>query len=460
MPFLSFAIDGRRAFVCLIEAALIAAMFWGAHRVLGYSMWSETSFDGVLHQSLIPAALIFASIVACGGYQPDVQSEPSEMAQRVALGAVCGGILVLAVSLVFFQHDRPAAPLVAGIALSVASLIALRLTFTRIRFDIFENRVAVLGAGERAARLVSALPEGARDRIVGYIANSADRTMAAPSGALIASKEGEGLAARLRRQHVRELIVALDDRRSGSFPTKELIDCRMRGIAVTDVNSYIERETGKVDLDDLYPSWLIFSPGFRTGVARDVIKRASDIFFSLLLLVLFMPVLIVTALLVKLESPGPVFYLQTRVGKDGKPFKLYKFRSMRSDAEKDGAVWARKNDDRVTRVGRIIRKIRIDEIPQAINVLRGEMSFVGPRPERPEFVEMLSKEIDLYEERHRVKPGITGWAQVRYPYGASVEDAREKLKYDLFYMKNYSAVFDISIILQTVRVMLFALGGR
>ncbi len=460
MPFLSFAIDGRRAFVCLIEAALIAAMFWGSHRVLGYSMWSETSFDGVFHQAIIPTALIFAAIVACGGYQPDVQSQSSEMAQRVALGAVSGGLLVLIISLVFFQHDRPAAPLVVGIALSIASLIALRLTFTRIRFDVFENRVAVLGAGERAARLTSALPGGARDRIVGYIANSADRTMAAPSGALIAGKEGEGLAERLRRQHVRELIVALDDRRSGAFPTKELIDCRMRGIVVSDVNSYIERETGKVDLDDLYPSWLIFSPGFKTGVARDVIKRASDIFFSVLLLVLFMPVLIVTALLVKLESPGPVFYLQTRVGKDGKPFKLFKFRSMRSDAEKDGAVWARKNDDRVTRVGRVIRKIRIDEIPQAINVLRGEMSFVGPRPERPEFVEMLSKEIDLYEERHRVKPGITGWAQVRYPYGASVEDAREKLKYDLFYMKNYSAVFDISIILQTVRVMLFALGGR
>ena len=197
MPFLSFAIDGRRAFVCLIEAALIAAMFWGSHRVLGYSMWSETSFDGVFHQAIIPTALIFAAIVACGGYQPDVQSQSSEMAQRVALGAVSGGLLVLIISLVFFQHDRPAAPLVVGIALSIASLIALRLTFTRIRFDVFENRVAVLGAGERAARLTSALPGGARDRIVGYIANSADRTMAAP--AAVAAATAAAAATRTRR---------------------------------------------------------------------------------------------------------------------------------------------------------------------------------------------------------------------------------------------------------------------
>ncbi|MEL6364792.1 MAG: TIGR03013 family XrtA/PEP-CTERM system glycosyltransferase [Pseudomonadota bacterium] len=461
MPFLSFAIEGRRAAFFALEVALIAFVFWIAHQALGYDLWTETSFDGFLRQAILPTALVVAAIIAFGGYQPDTQDQPGEMVQRVSLGVLCGGVAVLAISIIFFGDNRPATPLIAGLAGSTAGLVGLRLGLSRVHIDTFQTNILVLGAGTRSAKLLSTLSDAAKSRIVGLAPCKSDREEGAAAGFNILRAEGdESFADMVRRRKVSEIIVALDDRRGGSFPMRELIDCRMRGVGVTDANTFIERETGKVDLDNLYPSWLVFSPGFKAGRVRDALKRVIDLFFSIALLAFFFPLLVGTAILIKLESPGPVFYLQTRVGQNGIPFRLVKFRSMRSDAEKDGAVWARKNDARVTRVGKVIRKIRIDEIPQAINVLRGEMSFVGPRPERPEFVQMLADEIDYYDERHRVKPGITGWAQVNYPYGASVEDAREKLKYDLFYMKNYSGVFDLSIILQTIRVMLFALGGR
>jgi len=260
--------------------------------------------------------------------------------------------------------------------------------------------------------------------------------------------------------NVDQVVVALDDQRH-QMPMEELLKCRMRGIKVHDASDFIERETGKVDLEGLRASWLVFEEGFHLGRVGGICKRGLDIGVSASLLILFAPVLLLTALLIKLDSPGPIFYRQTRVGLNGVPYGILKFRSMVQDAEKDGqALWASSGDERVTRVGAIIRKSRIDEIPQAINVLKGDMSFVGPRPERPVFVDQLSAEIPFYAERHRVKPGITGWAQINYPYGASVEDAREKLKYDLYYVKHQSLLFDLVIILQTVRIVLFAEGAR
>jgi sugar transferase (PEP-CTERM system associated) len=267
---------------------------------------------------------------------------------------------------------------------------------------------------------------------------------------------------------VQEIIVAMDERRrnresGGGLPLDELLSCRMSGIEVCDVQAFIEREAGKLDIELLQPSWMVFSDGFVHGTLRTGTKRAFDVLASVGLLLVTWPVMLITALAILAESSfkGPVLYRQQRVGLDGRYFEVTKFRSMHIDAERDGkAVWAAENDPRVTRVGAIIRRIRIDELPQIFNVLRGDMSFVGPRPERPEFVQDLEGRIPYYSHRHRIKPGITGWAQLCYPYGASLADSQEKLQYDLYYLKNHSLLLDLIILIQTVDVVLVGEGAR
>ena len=257
-----------------------------------------------------------------------------------------------------------------------------------------------------------------------------------------------------------EVVLALQERRN-SLPLKDLLRVKTKGVDVADFSSFLEREMGRVDLDTLNPSWLIFSDGFSAGRRlSSIAKRAFDIVASLLLLVVGLPLIGLFALLVKLESDGPAFFRQKRVGLYGQEFTLIKLRSMRSDAEAGGSKWAEKDDPRITRVGRFIRMVRIDELPQVWSVLKGEMSFVGPRPEVPAFVTMLDKELPYYAERHVVKPGITGWAQINYPYGASTEDARHKLEYDLYYAKNYTPFLDLLILIQTARVILWPEGAR
>ncbi|MFO1187518.1 MAG: TIGR03013 family XrtA/PEP-CTERM system glycosyltransferase [Alphaproteobacteria bacterium] len=256
-----------------------------------------------------------------------------------------------------------------------------------------------------------------------------------------------------------EIVIAVDERRG--LPMWQLLECKLQGVAVTDYLVFWERETGKIDLDAVGPGWLAMSDGFKLDWSRRALKRALDIGVSLAFLLLALPVGLLVALLIRLEGRGPIFYKQERVGRDGKVFWIWKFRSMRVDAENDGVPrWASQGDDRVTRVGRIIRNLRLDEFPQVFNVLKGDMSFIGPRPERPFFVEQLRKQVSLYELRHRVRPGITGWAQVNHPYGASHEDAKRKLAYDLYYVKNQDAILDVVILLQTVRVLLFSHGSR
>ena len=259
--------------------------------------------------------------------------------------------------------------------------------------------------------------------------------------------------------NIDRIIVALDERR-GKFPIDELLLCRLKGIKVDDGVGFTEYLAGKLSIDSLYPSFLIFSNGFKNIALYKRIKRWFDILISMACLVICFPVSLMIAIAIKLNSKGSVFYQQERVGEDGKIFCLLKFRSMRIDAEENGPLWAEINDQRVTQVGRVMRKLRLDEIPQMINVLKGEMSFVGPRPERPFFIEQLEKEIPFYSIRHVVKPGITGWAQICYPYGASKEDALEKLKYDLYYIKNLSPLLDLNIIFETVKVVLFGKGSR
>jgi len=262
-----------------------------------------------------------------------------------------------------------------------------------------------------------------------------------------------------RKEQVDRIIVAIDERR-GKFPVEQLLLCRLKGIRVDDGMTFTEELAGKLSVENLRPSSLIFSDGFKRSSILKRIKRGFDVVLSTVGIVVTMPVILMISAAIKLDSPGPVLYKQERVGKDGKLFGLLKFRSMHQDAEENGPVWADVGDDRATRVGKVIRKMRLDEIPQMINVLKGEMSFVGPRPERPYFVEQLRKELPYYYQRHTLKPGITGWAQIKYPYGASKEDALEKLKYDFYYIKHISLIFDLTIIMETIKTVLLGRGAR
>ncbi|MEO9161509.1 MAG: TIGR03013 family XrtA/PEP-CTERM system glycosyltransferase, partial [Casimicrobiaceae bacterium] len=258
-----------------------------------------------------------------------------------------------------------------------------------------------------------------------------------------------------------EVIVAVRQQRGGVLPLRALLDCRLNGVQVTDLARYFERVHGQVPIESLKISWLIYGHGFRQSVLRGIVKRCFDLMVSAVLIIVAAPLVLLAALLIAAEGGGPVIYRQQRVGHHGRTFTVFKLRSMSQDAEQDGKpAWAQSNDPRVTRVGRLIRRSRIDELPQLLNVLKGEMSFVGPRPERPEFVAMLTEQIPFYAVRHSVKPGLTGWAQVRYSYGATVEQSFRKLEYDLYYVKNHTLVLDLVILLETVRVVLLGEGAR
>ncbi len=315
------------------------------------------------------------------------------------------------------------------------------------------GRVLLVGNGQLAQQMAGLIEEGS-DRFelagrVEYPAAGADDPVTT-----------FGILETAKRLDAGKVLISLTERR-GVFPLQAMLDCKLSGIEVLDAPDMYERITGKLLIENITPSWFIFCHGFRVTPTLRAVKRAMDIVLSLVGLFLFAPFGLLVALAIKLDSPGPVFFRQVRVGQGDRHFELVKFRSMRQDAEKNtGAVWAQKNDARVTRLGRFLRKCRIDEIPQLLNVLKGEMSLVGPRPERPEFVEKLKERIPYYSERHYVKPGVSGWAQVCYPYGASVEDAVEKLRYDMYYIKNISVLLDIRVILKTVAVMLYCKGSR
>jgi sugar transferase (PEP-CTERM system associated) len=321
-------------------------------------------------------------------------------------------------------------------------------------------RVLIFGAGQ-TAQMVGATLRTADPlaTIVGYFPGPNEKQTAVPEAQRLSTQQS--LTQTARRLGVDEIVVALTERRSGSMPLRELLDCKLSGVQVFDITTYFERMLGQIRIDFVNAGWLIFGDGFNQGFYRTAIKRLFDILGSLVLIILSAPVMVVTAIAIKLESPGPVFYRQERVGYNSKTFKVTKFRSMRTDAEKDGKPrWATPNDDRVTRVGNIIRLVRIDELPQLFNVLSGDMSLVGPRPERPFFVEQLTNEIPYYAVRHSLKPGVTGWAQVRYQYGSTVEDSQEKLQYDLYYVKNHSLFLDCVILFETVGVVLTGKGAR
>jgi sugar transferase (PEP-CTERM system associated) len=421
--------------------------------------------DVVLDPARLPHLLTFAvtmqlAMVGVGAYGADSLRAMRLAAARLVV-AISLGVLLL--SLVFFLLPAVTfwrSNLLYAMLLAFLALFAARLGFDRLLgAEGFRRRILILGAGPRAARIGAlAEAEGAAFTVAGYLAmNDGPVAVAgAPNRAEIDSLSDHVVAL-----GVSEVVLALEERRN-ALPLADLLRIKTTGVHVNDISSFLERETGRVDLDSLNPSWLIFSDGFSAGRRISAAgKRLFDIVVSAAILILFGPLILATALIVKLESRGPAFFRQKRVGLYGQPFELVKLRSMREDAEVGGkAVWAQKDDPRVTRVGAIIRKLRIDELPQAWTVLTGRMSFVGPRPERPQFVDDLEARLPFYAERHVVKPGITGWAQINFPYGASVEDARQKLEYDLYYAKNYTPFLDVLILLQTVRVVLWPEGAR
>ncbi len=322
------------------------------------------------------------------------------------------------------------------------------------------ERILIVGSGDEAIEIAREVLErrDAGYRIVGFVDNRPELVGQSILNPRVLGTNAE-MSEVVRREGVNRIIVAMGERR-GQFPVRQLLDLSLSGnVAIEECASFYERLTGRVHLDMLRPSWLIFSGRGRQGRVSAALRVAVHRAVALTGALLSLPVALLTALLIKLESPGPALYRQERVGKNGRPFTIMKFRSMRTDAEKDGPVWASKEGDaRTTRVGRVIRKIRVDEIPQFWNILKGEMNFVGPRPERPHFVRQLAEEIPFYEQRHLIPPGLTGWAQIKYPYGASIEDARQKLQYDLYYIKNQSLVLDAVILFETVKTILFGRG--
>ena len=326
---------------------------------------------------------------------------------------------------------------------------------------IWRRRVLVIGTGHEAAAVEYSLRHFRRAAldVVGFYPSPNNEDIVVNNQHVLT--DSRNLIETVRAHDVNEIIVAVRERRGGALSLKQLLDCKLSGISVMDLASFYERVRGQVRLDALKASWLIYGEGFRQGFTRSLVKRVFDIVGSLVLLAVGIPIMIVAAIAIVVESGFPIFYSQERVGRGGRVFRVVKFRSMRTDAEKDGKPrWATKQDDRITRVGRIIRKTRIDELPQLFNVLRGEMSLVGPRPERPYFVDQLARDIPFFAVRHSVKPGLTGWAQVRFQYGSSIDDAVQKLQYDLYYVKNHTLFLDALILAETVRVVLTGEGAH
>ncbi len=422
--------------------------------------------EGIAHSEAALLALLFAVTIIClngafGLYNRSQKLSAGAYFLRVVLAPAVGIPLALLVAQLVPGVDVLRDKWIVAVVLSLLGLLLVRHAIVLpLVATLLPHRVLVLGTGPEArlveASLTSTNPLGMR--LVGFYAlEKMQESVVAPSRVVARGS----LEETVRQLGIDEVIVAVRQQRGGVLPLRALLDCRLNGVQVTDLARYFERVHGQVPIESLKISWLIYGHGFRQNVLRGIVKRCFDLMVSAVLIVVAAPLVLLAALLIAAEGGGPVIYRQERVGHHGRTFTVFKLRSMSQDAEQDGKpAWAQSNDPRVTRVGRLIRRSRIDELPQLLNVLKGEMSFVGPRPERPEFVAMLTEQIPFYAVRHSVKPGLTGWAQVRYSYGATVEQSFRKLEYDLYYVKNHTLVLDLVILLETVRVVLLGEGAR
>jgi len=454
IPFILLGIGEFVVMSLSISAAAFIIFNHNSHQLSIY-------FDSSLISAVIYASTMTLSMVAIGLYQARLREGILGFLLRLSAALFLGTVFL---SLIFYLF--PSLFLGRGVLLlaEVISFIGIALIRNVIYFSgsqIFKKRILVLGAGERASSITELRRKSDQVgfNIIGYVHVRGETDIVDEKKVIFLNSSILDFCI---DNNIDEIVIAINDRRK-TLPMSELLDCKMSGVDIVDILQFFERETSKIKLDHLHPSYLLYSDGFQQGIARQNIKRFFDVVVSGIFLLLTWPIMGLTSLLIMLESGfgQPILYRQVRVGEDGRPFQVLKFRSMQTDAEKDGkAQWAVKNDSRITKVGGFIRKVRIDELPQIFNVFKGDMSFVGPRPERPEFVGELSDKIPYFNERHRIKPGITGWAQLSYPYGASEKDSLEKLQYDLYYVKNHSLFLDFLILLQTVEVILFSRGAR
>ncbi|MBL8484263.1 MAG: TIGR03013 family PEP-CTERM/XrtA system glycosyltransferase [Rhodocyclaceae bacterium] len=440
----------------LLFAVVITAILLQAPNV-GHSL-AAVALPAVLF-----SALMATLMSALGLYQKNLQQSFAAVVGRVVFAFLVGFPVAYFIFQLLPEVGSYESVLGVTTCFALGSVLVLRAaTYARSTDgSIFASRVLVVGTGTDAAAVRDAI-ENSRSGshcIAAFFPVESDGDVSVPQDMVIRSRAS--IMDLVRRFEIDEIVVAVRERRGGVLPMQQLLECKLAGVRVTDLSTFFERMYGQVRVESLRASWLIYGEGFRQGWARSFVKRSFDVVVSLALLLITMPIIALTALLIVIESGFPLIYRQERVGKGGRTFEVLKFRSMRTDAEADGKPrWAGSNDSRVTRIGKFIRRTRIDELPQIVNVLKGDMSFVGPRPERPFFVDQLSGQIPYYMTRHSVKPGITGWAQVRYAYGASVDDAFQKLQYDLYYVKNHSLFLDILILFQTVRVVISGDGVR
>lgn len=406
------------------------------------------------------ALVMLFSMSIFGMYKHNFREDWRNIFQRLMPSFAIGFILLTSIFYLIPALDFGRGVLGVVILVAAAAIYLLRVVFYKTNeFKLMKSRILILGCGTLAKECNDLAMNHIGHHnynVVGFV-QTKNEICQVPIEKVL--PESESLKSLVEKYHANEIIVCVNNRRDGTFPIQELLECKLNGVKVTDASSFFEREASQIRVDSLQPSWLVFGNGFDQGFLRAFVKRFFDLFASSVILVVTLPLMILTAILIYLEDKGPIMYLQERVGKDGRTFMVLKFRSMRNDAEQGGTPqWAAANDPRTTRVGRIIRKLRIDELPQIFNVFRGEMSFVGARPERPYFVKQLSQEIPFYNMRHSIKPGITGLAQVRYQYGSSVEDSVQKLQYDLYYVKNNSLFLDALILIDTFQVVVLGKG--
>lgn len=446
------ALEGGLFFIAMLAAVAIHSRNWVP-----------------LSGNVLPAALLFSGLMvgvngSLGLYRHSRAANPFQaLTGRAALMIIVGWPVAYVVFYFFVPMEREYQNVLGyAILMGLSAIVLVRgLLFYDNSARFFTHRVLVLGTGEEALNLQRAMSRSTSSavEVVGFYPVKGQNQPAVAAKQILSP--AVALHELVRSLDVDEIIVAVREQRGGIMPIQDLLNCRLQGTRVTDLPAFFERVNGEVPVESLKASWLIYGDGFRQGLGRTIVKRIFDVLAATLLFIPGIPIMLLAALAIFLETGGPVLLRQERVGLGGRTFSLLKFRSMHKDAEQDGRPrWANAGDARITRVGRFIRRTRIDELPQLFNVLKGDMSFVGPRPERPFFVAQLSEKIPFYGARHSVKPGITGWAQVRYPYASSVEDACKKLQFDLYYVKNHTLPLDLVILFETVRVVLLGEGAR
>jgi sugar transferase (PEP-CTERM system associated) len=423
------------------------------------------AYDGILMvQPILPKAIAFSVIIIFTSFLVDLYDNERRKGRKEIISKVILSGILASFSLAACYYIIPSLLLGRGIFLFSVSLTILLQSIWHFTYDLFmklpgnAKRVLILGTGPIAKIMGNVLYSNNNGFALSGYVNCMGEAVHVPMHSVVGN--GDGILAIALKEKVQKIVVSLSERR-GTFPVREVLNCKLNGIDVIDGPFFYEQMTGKLLIENLNPSHLIFSDGFRITVFRRYIKRALDVCLAFAGIFFALPFLVIIPVLIRISSRGPVFFKQMRVGEGEKNFTVLKFRTMVEGAEKDsGPVWSQSGDNRITRLGRILRKSRLDELPQLFNVIRGDMSFIGPRPERPFFVDSLKKQIPFYSERHCIKPGVTGWAQVKYEYGDSIEDAIEKLRYDMYYIKYQSISLDLLIVLDTAKVILFGRGGR